>query len=130
MEQEQAPAVPDAAQLVLFAPYCGGVSREQDLSTALQILSCGELKGRRPVAGIDGYPFELRWHVVAAPMERLDCQLRFHGHPVRDVDFVVITLQLVAWLMDRSHRQPSEPDLPNGFWQWLLMERGDAPEQA
>jgi hypothetical protein len=33
-------------------------------------------------------------------------------------------------LMDCSHLQPSEPDLPNGFWQWLLIERGDAPEQA
>ena len=120
----------DAAQLVLFAPYCGGVSREQDLSAALQILSCGELKGRRPVAGIDGYRFELRWNGVAAPMERLDCQLRFPGHPEGAVDFAVTTHQLVAWLMDRSHLQPSEPDLPNGFWQWLLIERGDAPEQA
>jgi hypothetical protein len=122
--------VSDAAQLVLFAPYCGGVSREQDLSAALQILSCGELKGRRPVAGIDGYLFELRWNGVAAPMERLNCQLRFPGHPEGDVDFAVTTHQLVAWLMDRSHLHPSEPDLPDGFWQWLLMERGDAPEQA
>ena len=120
----------DAAQLVLFAPYCGGVSRELDLSAALQILSCGELKGRRPVAGIDGYPFELRCHGVAAPMERLDCQLCFPGHPEGDVDFFVSTHQLVAWLMGRSHKQPSVPDLPDGFWQWLLMERGDAPEQA
>ena len=86
----------DAAQLVLFAPYCGGVSREQDLSAALQILGRGALQGRRPVAGSDGHP----------------------------------THQLVVWLMDCSHLQPSEPDLPNGFWQWLLIERGDAPEQA
>ena len=107
-----------------------GVSREQDLSAALQILSCGERKGRRLVAGIDGYPLDLRWYGVAAPMERLDCQLRFPGHPEGDVDFVVTTNQLVAWLMVRSHLQPSEPDLPNGFWQWLLMARGDAPEQA
>ena len=45
-------------------------------------------------------------------------------------DFAVTTHQLVVWLMDCSHLQPSEPDLPNGFWQWLLIERGDAPEQA
>ena len=50
--------------------------------------------------------------------------------PRGDVDFVVTTHQLMAWLMDRSHLQPSEPDLPDGFWQWLLMERGDASEQA
>ena len=63
-------------------------------------------------------------------MERLDCQLRFPGHPEGDVDFVVTTHQLVAWLMDRSHLQPSEPDLPDGLWQGLVMERRDAPEQA
>ena len=120
----------DAAQLVLFAPYCGGVSRERDLDAALQILRRGALQGRRPVAGIDGYPYELRWNGVAAPLERQECQLRFPGHPEGDVDFAVLTHQLVAWLMDRSQLERSEPDLPDGFWQWLLMERGDAPEQA
>ena len=49
-------------------------------------------------------------------MERLDCQLRFSGHPKGDFDFAVTTHQLVVWLMDCSHLQPSEPDLPNGFW--------------
>jgi len=122
--------VSDAAQLVLFAPYCGGVRREQDLSAALQILGRGELQGRRPVSGRDGYSYVLRWNGVAAPLESLDCQLRFPGHPEGDIDFVVLTHRLVAWLMDRSHQQRSEPDLPEGFWQWLLMDRGDAPEQA
>jgi len=122
--------VSDVAQQVLFAPYCGGVTREQDLSLALQTLSSGKLMGRRPVSGLDGYRFELRWSGVLAPMERLDCQLRFPGHPEGDLDFAVTTHQLVIWLMDCSHLQPSEPDLPNGFWQWLLIERGDAPEQA
>ena len=59
----------------------------------------------------------LEW--VASPMERLNCQLRFHGHPEGDLDFSVTTHQLVVWLMDCSHLQPSEPDLPNGFWQWF-----------
>ena len=104
----------DAAQLVLFAPYCGGVSREQDLSAALQILGRGALQGRRPVAGSDGHPYELRWNGVAAPMERLDCQLRFPGHPEGDFDFAVTTHQLVVWLMDCSHLQQLEPDLLNG----------------
>ena len=126
----QAPAVSDAAQLVLFAPYCGGISREQDLSSALQILGHGEWQGRRPVAGRDGYAYQLSWNGVAAPMERLDCRLRFPGHPEGDVDFAVTTHQLVAWLMDRSPLQSSESDLPDGFWHWLLLERGDAPEQA
>ena len=120
----------DAAQLVLFAPYCGGVSRLQDLSAALQILGRGALQGRRPVAGSVGHPYELCWNGIAAPMERLDCQLRFPCHPEEDLDFAVTTHQLVVLLMDCSHLQPSEPDLPNGFWQWLFIERGDAPEQA
>ena len=120
----------DAAQLVLFAPYCGGVGREPDLGAALQILRRGALQGRRPVTGREGYPYELRWNGVNAPLERLDCELRFPGHPEGDVDFSVLTHQLVAWLMDRSHQQRSEPDLPDGFWQWLLIERGDALEQA
>ena len=63
-------------------------------------------------------------------MERLDCQLCFPGHPEGNVDFAITTHQLVTWLMDCSHLQPSEPDLPDRFWQWLLIERGDAPEQA
>ena len=47
-------------------------------------------------------------------MERLDYQLRFPGHADGDLDFAVTTHQLVVWLMDCSHPQPSEPDLPNG----------------
>ncbi len=100
------------------------------LSAALKILGRGELQGRRPVAGGDGHPYTLRWNRVAATMERQDCQPRFPVHPEVDVDFAVTTHQLVAWFMDRSHVQRSEPDLPNGFWQWLLIKRGDAPEQA
>ena len=120
----------DAAQWVLFAPYCGGVSREADLAAALQILGRGELQGRRPVAGIDGHSYALCWDGVAAPLEQLDCQLRFPGHPEGDVDFAVLTHQLVAWLMDCSQPKRSEPDLPDGFWQWLLIERGAAPDPA
>ena len=86
----------DAAQLVLFAPYCGGLSREQDLSAALQILGRGVLQGRRPVAESDRHPYELRWNGVAALMERLDCQLRFSGHPEGDLDFAFTNHQLVV----------------------------------
>ena len=82
------------------------------------------------MARSDGHPDELRWNGVAAPMEWLDCQLRFPGHPEGDRDCPGTTHQLEVWMMDCSPLQPSEPDLPNGFWQWLLMERSDAPEQA
>ena len=113
----------------MFAPYCGGVSRQQDLSAALQILGRGALHGRRPVAGrVDTLRTPL--NSAVALMERLDFQLRFPGNPEGDFDFAVTTHQLVVWLMICSPLEPSEPDLPNGFWKWLLIERGDAPEQA
>ena len=120
----------DAAQLVLFAPYCSGLSREQDLYAALQILGRGALLG----AASGG---RKRWTPLRTPLEWGRCtdgeaglSASFPGHPEGDFDFAVTTHQLVVWLMDCSHLQPSEPDLPNGFWQWLLIERGDAPEQA
>ncbi|AHF63093.1 hypothetical protein Syncc8109_0713 [Synechococcus sp. WH 8109] len=96
------------------------------LSTAVR----GALQGRRPVSGSHGHLYELRWNEVAAAMERLDCQLGFPCHPEVDLDLAVTPHQLGVWLMDCSHLQPTETDLPNGFWQWLLIERGDAPEQA
>ena len=120
----------DAAQLVLFAPYCGGVSRQQDLPQPCRSWAVGHWRGGFRWPGSDGHPYKLRWNGVAAPLERLDCQLRFPCHPEGVLDFAVDTHQLVVWLMDCSYLQPSEPDLPNGFWQWLLIERGDAPEQA
>ena len=48
------------------------------------------------VAGRDGHPYVLRWNGVAAPKERLDCQLGFPGHPEGDLDFAVTTHQLVV----------------------------------
>ena len=80
-----------AAQLVLFAPDCGGVSRAQDLSEVLQILGRGALQWLRSVAGSYGHSYELRWNGVAAGMERLECQLRFPGYPEGDVDIAVTT---------------------------------------
>jgi hypothetical protein len=49
-------------------------------------------------------------------MERLDCQLRFPGHPEGDLDFAVTTHQLVLWLMGLF---PSAA-IGARFAQWVL----------
>ena len=113
----------DVALQALFAPYCGGVNREGDLSTALQILRSGRLVGRRPVQGMPGHLFDLSWSGAPAPLEPIQCQLRFSQHPEGDMNFELCTYQLVVWLMDRSAADQGEPDLPNDFWRWLLIER-------
>ena len=46
------------------------------------------------------------------------------------MDFELCTYQLVAWLMDRSGADQGEPDLPNDFWQWLLIESREGMEHA
>ena len=120
----------DVALQALFAPYCGGVNREGDLSIALQILRSGRLAGRRPVQGMPGHVFVLSWGGAAAPLEQIHCQLRFSEHPEADMDFELCTYQLVAWLMDRSGSDQIEPDLPEDFWQWLLIESREDMEQA
>jgi hypothetical protein len=122
--------VSDVAQQALFAPYCGGVNREEDLDAALQILRTGRLQGRRPVQGMDGHPFVLSWSAASAPLETIVCQLRFAEHAEADAEFELCTYQLVCWLMDRSGAQHAEPDLPDAFWHWFLIERGDALEHA
>lgn len=124
------PGVTDAALQALFAPYCGGVSRGGELTEALQILQRGELWGRRPVQGTDGHRFQLTWSGVAAPQESIRCEIRFPSRPEGNTNFSLLTHQLVAWLMDRSARSEPEPDLPNGFWEWLWIERGDATSSA
>ena len=58
---QMAPRLSDAALLALFAPYCGGLSREQDLQEALQVLAGRRLDGLRPVHGGRGHLFRLSW---------------------------------------------------------------------
>ena len=120
----------DVAQQALFAPYCGGVNREEDLDAALQILRSGRLQGRRPVLGMAGHAFVLSWSEASAPLEPIVCQLRFAEHAEADTAFELFTYQLVGWLMDRSGANQAEPDLPDAFWQWFLVERGEAMEHA
>ena len=65
----------DAALLAMFAPYCGGLAREQDFRSALQTLLAGEFRGIRSREGTEGHAFQLTWEGGHAPLEMATCQL-------------------------------------------------------
>ena len=115
------PPLSDAALQALFAPYCGGVARETELLAALQLLNQGEMQGFRPVEGGLGHPYVLRWPAVRSPLEPTSCQLRFPERPELHYDFELVTHRLVSWLMDCREEAHGSVDLPDGFWQWLLV---------
>lgn len=113
------PALSDAALVAFYAPYCGGLERENDLRDALGLLAMGSLKGARVIQGRSDHAFELNWSPAKAPLEPLACQLTFPGQPERRYAFEVGTQQLVVWLMERG--ATGSGDLPDGFWHWLLI---------
>ena len=102
----------------LFAPYCGGVRRQQDLIRALQVLATGLLQGRRALNDGGGHGYELQWTGVPAPLETLSCQLRFPDLPAIQYSFRIPCHQLVQWLMEAPG-----VGLPDSFWPWLLQGR-------
>ncbi len=59
----------------LFAPYYGGLAREQDLLSALQTLPAGEFRGIRPREAMEGHAFQLSWESGHARLEMATCQL-------------------------------------------------------
>ena len=122
-------SVSDVALLALFAPYCGGLTREQDLRSALQTLLAGEFQGVRPREGMDGHAFQLSWEGGPAPLEIATCQLVLPETTVQPYRFELVTHQLVLWLMECSTGEAGNQDLPDAFWTWLLtgtdLESGD-----
>ena len=122
-------SVSDVALLALFAPYCGGLTREQDLRSALQTLLAGEFRGIRPREGMNGHAFQLSWGGGHAPLEIATCQLVLPETTVQPYRFELVTHQLVLWLMDCSIGKAGNQDLPDAFWTWLLsgtdLESGD-----
>ena len=114
------PPFSDPALRALFAPYCGGLTRERELEAALQRLIALAIHGLRPVEGASGHPYILRWESVRAPMEFTRCGLEFPEKPELHYAFELITHQLVTWLMDCSESADQGVDLPDAFWQWLL----------
>ncbi|SBO41736.1 type IV pilus biogenesis protein EbsA [Cyanobium sp. NIES-981] len=107
----------------LFAPYCGGVSRQISLQEAMVVLIRGSWSGERRLEGGRSLGFHLHWSGELAPLELLSCALRFPAHPAVTYDFQLPAYQLVQWLMLRRQRE-----LPEAFWRWLLL--GDPLEGA
>ena len=109
------------ALLALYAPYCGGLSGEEDLSAALTILQSQSFEGLRPVEGASGHAYRLSWTGGQAPLETISCRLTFPSHPSLNYSFELVTHQLVRWFMQVEIQDGMDSDLPDAFWQWLLV---------
>ena len=109
------------ALLALYAPYCGGLSGEEDLSAALTILQSQSFDGLRPVEGAPGHAYRLSWTGGEAPLETISCLLKFPAHPSLNYSFDLVTHQLVSWFMQVDLQDGKSGDLPDAFWQWLLV---------
>ena len=109
------------ALLALYAPYCGGLSGEKDLSAALKILQSQLFDGLRTVEGASGHAYRLSWTGGQAPLETISCRLTFPSHPSLNYSFELVTHQLVSWFMQVDVQNRRSGDLPDAFWQWLLV---------
>ena len=116
-----------AALVALFAPYCQGAADRSALEQGLQLLALGHLQGQRPLRPEGQRPFELHWQPGVAPLEPAQVQLSVQGQgveqPVR-YSFELPTPRLLQWLMawqaaGGAAGQPA--DLPEPFWQWLIL---------
>ena len=122
-----------AGLVALFAPYCQGSVRAEGLQQALQQLALGEIQGVRPLRPMGQRPFQLRWQAGVAPLEPAQLELVVASDPSRSAGAEteahyrcsIATYQLVLWLMDwlaAGGAQSARPaDLPESFWQWLLL---------
>ena len=117
--------------MLLYAPHCQGMLRRPELEAALALFAAGGLRGCRRLRPSGSRPFRMDWHVVASPLVHTAVTLVFEGRPGAapvDYSFSVPSYRLVQWLMDRrSSPDPVEGlvDLPDSFWQWLIV--GDEP---
>lgn len=121
-----------AALVALFAPYCQGAADPAALAQGLQLLAQGSLQGQRPLRPAGQRQFVLRWQPGVAPLEPAQVQLSVQGvgldRPVL-YNFQLPTHRLLHWLMawqaaGGASGQPA--DLPETFWQWLILGL-DAP---
>jgi len=119
-----APPSPDLEpQILLFAPYCGGLGYRHLLLPAVCQLHQGEWRGERLLADGRSHAFTLSWQGEPAPLEPHTCALLFPQLPDFIYSFTIPGYELVYWLMQRQDRQ-----LPESFWRWLLT--GEQPGRA
>jgi hypothetical protein len=113
-------------QVLLFAPYCGGVAYRHLLQPAVAQLHQGEWRGERRLADGRSHAFVLRWQGELAPLEPLMCALQFPQLPDFGYSFTLPAYEVVYWLMQRGDGQ-----LPESFWRWLLTgEQPGSPESG
>jgi len=117
------------ALVALFAPYCKGSTRPGAVDEALRLLASGELQGFRQLRPEGQRTFTLRWQPGVAPLEPSHVQLEVRRDEAAvpfHYRFQIPTHRLVAWLMEwqavvRATGSPA--DLPESFWQWLILGR-------
>ncbi len=109
------------AQLALFAPYCGGLRREQALRQGLERLPLGHFEGQRARSDAQPHRYELSWSPANAPLQACRCELRFQDWADQHYSFRCPAHQLLDWLMQTV--EAGRQDLPDSFWQWLLLEQ-------
>jgi hypothetical protein len=116
------PATPQdlEPQVLLFAPYCGGIAYRHLLQPAVAQLHQGQWSGERLLAGGRSHPFILSWRGEPAPLEPHACALQFPKLPDIGYSFTIPAYEVVYWLMQRQDNQ-----LPESFWRWLLT--GEQP---
>ncbi|MGE4582191.1 MAG: type IV pilus biogenesis protein EbsA, partial [Synechococcus sp.] len=56
-----------------------------------------------------------------APLETISCYLTFSSNPSLNYSFELVTHELVSWLMQVDVQNGKSGDLPDAFWQWLLV---------
>jgi len=121
-----------AALVALYAPYCQG----EQLEAGLQWLARGEIQGQRSLRPEGVRPFVLRWQPGVAPLEpaRVQLEVMTEGlEPPVCYGFELPTHQLLDWLMGwlaLGGGAADRADLPESFWQWLILGLEPSARQA
>jgi hypothetical protein len=91
--------------VALYAPYCEGFGKPQQLDQALEVLASGRFNGNRRLKPDGNHPYELSWLPVESPSEPSRCQLNFPEFETVSYQFSLPTAQLVFWLMEAFEQQ-------------------------
>ena len=116
-----------AALVALFAPYYQGAADPSALEQGLQLLALGSLQGQRRLRPDGQRPFQLQWQPGVAPLEPAQVQLSVQGHGLEQpalYSFELPTHRLLHWLMAWQAAGGAFgelADLPEPFWQWLIL---------
>ncbi len=102
------------AQVALYAPYCEGLEKPQQLDQALEVLAAGRFNGSRRLKPDGNHPYELSWLHGDSPQEPCRCQLIFPAFTSVTYQFSLPTAQLVLWLMEAFEHRAGPLPRPAG----------------